>query len=91
MIGHKLKPVYIRFTRMLFIQISYPFLDMPFGQVPVLEVNGKKIHQSVAITRYLAKQLKLAGDNDLQDLEIDAVVDTINDLRQSKKLVLNDV
>lgn len=55
---------------------------MPFGQVPVLEINGKMTHQSVAIARYLAKQMKLTGNNDLEDLEIDAMVDTINDLRQ---------
>ncbi|KAK5640387.1 hypothetical protein RI129_011198 [Pyrocoelia pectoralis] len=43
---------------------------MPFGQTP-----------SIAICRYLAKKVKLAGANDLEDLEIDAIVDTINDLR----------
>lgn len=53
----------------------------PFGQVPVLEVDGKKINQSVAISRYLAKQFKLAGKDDWENLEIDATVDTIHDLR----------
>ncbi|KAL6268618.1 hypothetical protein P5V15_001750 [Pogonomyrmex californicus] len=54
---------------------------MPFGKVPVLEVDGKKINQSVAISRYLAKQCDLAGKNDWEALEIDATVDTIHDLR----------
>jgi len=54
---------------------------MPFGQVPVLEVDGKKIPQSAAICRYLAKQCGLAGKNDWESLEIDAAVDTIHDLR----------
>ncbi|XP_014235050.1 glutathione S-transferase-like [Trichogramma pretiosum] len=54
---------------------------MPFGQVPVLEVNGKKINQSTAICRYLAKQVGLTGQDDWENLEIDAVVDTISDLR----------
>ncbi|KAI4484115.1 hypothetical protein M0804_007571 [Polistes exclamans] len=53
----------------------------PFGQVPMLEVDGKKISQSVAISRYLAKQFKLAGKDDWENLEIDATVDTIHDLR----------
>ncbi|XP_015183848.1 PREDICTED: glutathione S-transferase-like [Polistes dominula] len=53
----------------------------PFGLVPVLEVDGKKVSQSVAISRYLAKQFKLTGKDDWQDLEIDATVDTIHDLR----------
>ncbi|XP_071568388.1 glutathione S-transferase-like [Temnothorax nylanderi] len=53
---------------------------MPFGKVPVLEVDGKRIHQSVAIGRYVAKQCSLAGKNDLESLEIDSTVDTIQDL-----------
>lgn len=59
---------------------------MPFGQVPVLEVDGKKINQSVAICRYLAKQHNLVGKNDWEALEIDSTVDTINDLRMSMHL-----
>ncbi|XP_047360630.1 glutathione S-transferase-like [Vespa velutina] len=53
----------------------------PFGQVPMLEVDGKKINQSTAIARYLAKQHGLAGKNDWEALEIDAIVDTIHDVR----------
>ncbi|XP_076656911.1 glutathione S-transferase-like [Halictus rubicundus] len=55
--------------------------EMPFGQVPVLEIDGKKINQSVAICRYLAKQFGLAGKNDREALEIDVAVDTITDVR----------
>lgn len=54
----------------------------PFGQVPVLEVDGKMAPQSIAIARYVAKQVKLTGRNDWEDLIIDSVVDTVNDLRQ---------
>lgn len=57
---------------------------MPFGQVPIYEENGKIAHQSVAIARYVAKKVKLVGDDDWENLEIDAIVDTINDFRGSK-------
>ncbi|EFN62036.1 Glutathione S-transferase [Camponotus floridanus] len=53
----------------------------PFGQVPMLEVDGKKVAQSTAISRYLAKQYGLAGKDDWEALEIDSTVDTIHDLR----------
>lgn len=68
------------FMKYTFVNIS----AMPFGQMPVLEHNGKAAHQSVAISRYLAKQVKLVGKDDWEDLEIDAVVDTFTDLRSSK-------
>lgn len=57
---------------------------MPFGQVPILEYDGKVVNQSVAIARYVAKQVKLVGKNDWEDLEIDGIVDTIVDLRTRK-------
>lgn len=57
---------------------------MPFGQMPVLDINGKMYHQSLAICRYVAKQVKLVGSDDLENLEIDAAADTVNDLRASK-------
>lgn len=60
--------------------------SMPFGQMPILEHNGKVVNQSIAIARYVAKQVKLVGNNDWEDLEIDSIVDTINDFRMSKNL-----
>ncbi|KAI4470694.1 glutathione s-transferase [Holotrichia oblita] len=56
-------------------------LPMPFGTLPIYEENGKIVSQSVAIARYVAKKVGLTGDNNWEDLEIDAMVDTINDLR----------
>lgn len=54
------------------------------GQVPILEVDGKVLHQSPAITRYLGKQFGLAGANDWENLQIDIAYETINDLRASE-------
>nr|AEB91974.1 glutathione S-transferase sigma 2 [Locusta migratoria] len=55
--------------------------SMPFGQVPVLEIDGKKTWQSLAICRYLGNQIGLAGANDWEDLQIDMAVETVTDLR----------
>lgn len=65
--------------------VQFIIIFHDFGQLPVLEHNGKKINQSLAIARYLAKQAKLSGKDDWENLEIDAVVDTVNDLKQSKQ------
>jgi glutathione S-transferase len=64
------------------------FTATPFGQTPVLEINGKQTHQSAAICRFLAKKFGLNGSNDWEDLEVDAIVDTFTDFRQRKNVVL---
>ncbi|KAK7791572.1 hypothetical protein R5R35_002862 [Gryllus longicercus] len=55
--------------------------DTPYGQMPVLEVEGKKAHQSTSICRYLGKEFGLAGENNWESLQIDATADTLVDLR----------
>lgn len=55
---------------------------MPFGKVPVLEIDGKLLNQSTAITRYLSKKAGLAGSDDWESMLIDIAVDNIHDLRQ---------
>lgn len=57
---------------------------MPLGQMPCLEVDGKRVHQSLAICRYIAKLSGVAGSNPFEDLQIDAIVDTINEFRLSE-------
>lgn len=56
---------------------------MPMGQMPVLEVDGQRVHQSTSIARYIAKRVGLAGDNEWENLLIDIAVDTVNDFRAS--------
>ncbi|KAE8747766.1 Glutathione-S-transferase S-1-like [Frankliniella occidentalis] len=55
---------------------------MPFGQMPVLDIDGKIYAQSTAISRYLAKQVGLSGKDDLENLQIDQAVDLFHDFRQ---------
>ncbi|KAI7815382.1 glutathione S-transferase [Rhyzopertha dominica] len=73
----------IEFEDVRFEREDWPQLkpNVPFGQVPAFEHNGKTANQSIAIARYVAKKVKLVGKDDWEDLEIDAIVDTINDLR----------
>ncbi|XP_067008299.2 glutathione S-transferase [Anabrus simplex] len=52
----------------------------PYGLVPYIDIDGKRITQGAAIARYVAKLVGLAGKDDLENLEIDSVVDTIVDL-----------
>ncbi|KAH8395390.1 hypothetical protein KR222_009613 [Zaprionus bogoriensis] len=58
---------------------------MPMGQMPVLEVDGKRVHQSISMARFLAKTVGLCGLTPWEDLQIDIVVDTINDFRLSSE------
>ena len=50
------------------------------GTLPVLEVDGVQIGQSVAIARFLAKRYKLTGDSDIEMAQADMIVDYIQDI-----------
>jgi len=53
----------------------------PFGQVPVLEVDGKAISQTGAIARYCGKQGGLyPRDDDFAAAKIDEIIDTATDM-----------
>ncbi|CAJ0574688.1 unnamed protein product, partial [Mesorhabditis spiculigera] len=51
----------------------------PFGQMPVLEVDGKQLAQSKAIARYLAHQFGFAGETLWEQAQVDAWGDQISD------------
>ncbi|XP_036381790.1 hematopoietic prostaglandin D synthase-like [Megalops cyprinoides] len=53
--------------------------SFPLEQLPVLEVEGGLLNQSLAIARFLAKEAGLAGQGRLQEAQADAIVDSLND------------
>lgn len=57
---------------------------MPFGMLPVLEIDGQMVAQSNAVARYLARQNGLAGKDEWESLQCDVLVDTLGDLKQGK-------
>uniref|UniRef100_A0A0M3I3X4 Glutathione transferase n=1 Tax=Ascaris lumbricoides TaxID=6252 RepID=A0A0M3I3X4_ASCLU len=52
---------------------------MPLGQVPVLEVDGVKIAQSVAIARYLGHKFQLDGRDAVENAQLDMLAELISD------------
>jgi len=58
-----------------------------FGQLPLLEIDGKVFCQSIAITRYLGNKFGLAGKTELDKLQADMVVDCIVDLTNPLELI----
>ncbi|XP_054995741.1 hematopoietic prostaglandin D synthase [Sorex araneus] len=52
---------------------------LPFGKIPVLEVDGVALHQSLAIARYLTKNTELAGRTELEQCQVDGIVGTLDD------------
>nr|QGZ00482.1 glutathione S-transferase sigma1 [Glyphodes pyloalis]QOL02382.1 glutathione S-transferase sigma 1 protein [Glyphodes pyloalis] len=59
----------------------------PFGQMPVLEIDGKQYTQSLAIARYLGRKYGLGGADAEEDFEIDQNVDFVNDIRAKAAVV----
>ena len=51
----------------------------PWGQVPCLEYQGQRYFQSMAICRFLARELGIAGNNNSEAARVDEIVDAIQD------------
>ncbi|KAG6447468.1 glutathione S-transferase 2-like [Manduca sexta] len=60
---------------------------MPFGQMPVLEIDGKQYAQSTSIARYLGHKYGLAGNDIEEDFEIDQVMEFLTDIRMTAATV----
>ncbi|CAM9967048.1 unnamed protein product, partial [Pylaiella littoralis] len=61
------------------IQQQYP--GLPFGQLPILTVDGEVFPQSAAILRYAGKIGKLYPENPIAAGKVDAVIDCMFDIQ----------
>ncbi|OXA53714.1 glutathione S-transferase S1 isoform X2 [Folsomia candida] len=52
----------------------------PWGQLPILEVDGKQLTQSSSISRFLGRTFNLCGENAWESAKCDEYVDATNDL-----------
>ena len=79
-------------VRLIFVAAETPFTDnritdwpatkdeQPLGQLPTMDVDGSKLVQSIAISRFAARECNLAGADNLRQAQADAIVDTVMDL-----------
>lgn len=82
------------FSRVIFAQAGVQFEDVrieraqwlelkpktPFGQLPLLEVEGVTLCQSQTIARFLARKFDLVGKTDLEQARSDMIVDCFGDV-----------
>ncbi|XP_061186611.1 probable glutathione S-transferase 9 [Saccostrea echinata] len=62
----------------------------PTGELPYLEVNGKRLTQSLTIARYLAREFGLAGGTNWEQALVEQVVDTCDDLRAENAKIIHE-
>ena len=56
--------------------------QLPFGQLPLLQIDGYEIVQSQAIVRYLARRAKICGENPGDEIKCDMIAETIRGILQ---------
>merc|ERR1712066_506951 len=55
----------------------------PYGSLPLLEWNGTCIAQSMAVARFIAREVGLAGRCNMESAQIDEIIDAVNDMAQA--------
>jgi len=89
-------------SRLIFVTAGQPYEDvrfddaqwmthkkeMPFGQLPVLQIDSEKIGQSSAIAHYLALQFGLAGKTPIESLKCHALAETVRDLMEMMSRIM---
>ena len=64
--------------------------EFAFQQLPVLFWDGEQIAQSLAVTRFIAKQLGLAGKDNLEEAQVNEIIYAIEDVIQARIDVLHE-
>jgi glutathione S-transferase len=54
-----------------------------WGQLPILEIDGKELGQSMAMARYLARAHDMMGKDAFEGALIESVTDEITDIREN--------
>uniref|UniRef100_A0A914WSG2 glutathione transferase n=1 Tax=Plectus sambesii TaxID=2011161 RepID=A0A914WSG2_9BILA len=54
----------------------------PYGTLPLLEVDGRVIAQSIAISNYLSKKFDMNGENEWEAVKAEELVQAMHDVRQ---------
>ncbi len=55
-------------------------IQLPFGQLPLLQIDGLEIVQSQAAVRYIAKRSNLNGQNAQDELKCDMIAEAVRDV-----------
>lgn len=58
----------------------YGKIEIPFNQLPVLEIDGKIVGQTGAIARYCGKLSNLYPKDDYLSAKVDQIIDTATDI-----------
>lgn len=58
-------------TREHFVKLSNT--QLPFRQLPMLQIDGQDLAQSQAIIRYLARRANMAGNDSVEEIRMDMV------------------
>ncbi len=62
---------------------------IPGGQVPILEVNGVVLQQSVTIAHYAARRAGLCGSNDLEAAQAEMVAQILHENVNRREIVID--
>jgi len=52
---------------------------LPWGQLPCLTWNSQTIFQSMAICRYIARELGISGRDNMEKAQVDEIIDVLQD------------